>query len=297
MLAEGSILDHVSDSPWPGCQIVIAGMRITWMSSAIASMLLVAVVLCVVLLLSRRRASVVPHGMQNAVEAVVVFVRDMVARPALHSREKMDRFLPFLLTLFFYILGMNLIGLLPLNGMSEFLFGRRLLGVTPTGVLTICAALASITLVTLIVCGCRQAARRYHENTGRPIALGLVLSPWLWFRSLSPRIPGATGIILRYPLAILEFIGAIAKCFSLMVRLAANIASGHILLAVIMMFTVDAFTAAFRDQATHVFYVGPLCVLFSVLVGLLELLVACLQAYIFTFLTAIFLGLYVESEH
>ena len=115
--------------------------------------------------------------------------------------------------------------------------------------------------------------------------------------SLSPEIPGVMGRVLAFPLAALELIGAVAKCFSLMVRLFANMLAGHALLAALMMFLLMALKSMIEDGTGHLIYVGPVCVLGSVAVSLIELLVAGLQAYIFTFLTAIFLGLYVEPSH
>ncbi|MCJ7542983.1 MAG: F0F1 ATP synthase subunit A, partial [Phycisphaerae bacterium] len=91
----------------------------------------------------------------------------------------------------------------------------------------------------------------------------------------------------------LELVGVLAKCMALMIRLFANMLSGHTLLALLMMFILQALEA----QVARVFFVGPFCVAASVIVEVMELLVAGLQAYIFAFLTAIFLGLYVESSH
>jgi F-type H+-transporting ATPase subunit a len=127
--------------------------------------------------------------------------------------------------------------------------------------------------------------------------LCVVLSPVLWFFSLSPAIPGLVGKILAVPLAALEMIGTVAKCFSLVVRLCANMMSGHTLLAILMVFVFQAVGAFLQTRATGLFYIGPAAVAAAVAVSMLELLVAVLQAYIFTFLTAMFLGLYVTGSH
>ena len=119
----------------------------------------------------------------------------------------------------------------------------------------------------------------------------------MWIKSLSPEMPGAIGAILMVPMMLLELVGVVAKCFALMVRLFANMISGHTLLAMLMMFILKALAVMLRDKAPHLLYVAPLCVLGSVLVSLMEMLVAGLQAYIFTFLTAMFLGIYVEPQH
>jgi F-type H+-transporting ATPase subunit a len=94
-------------------------------------------------------------------------------------------------------------------------------------------------------------------------------------------------------LAILEIISLISKCVALMIRLVANMLAGHSLLAVFLMFILVAIDGNLKSLA----YVGPLSVLGSVFVSLIELLVAALQAYIFTFLSAIFMGLYMEPAH
>ena len=123
-----------------------------------------------------------------------------------------------------------------------------------------------------------------------------ILSPGLWVLGLSPKIPGAVGAVLCVPLAILELVGALAKCFALTVRLFANVMAGHTLLAVLTLFTLMSMQSAIEQNIAY-FGVTAVCVLAGALVCILELLVAALQAYVFTFLTAMFLGLYVESSH
>jgi F-type H+-transporting ATPase subunit a len=129
------------------------------------------------------------------------------------------------------------------------------------------------------------------------MALCVALSPVLWLKSLSPEVPGLVGKLLAGPLAALEFLGAIMKCFALMIRLFANMIAGHALLAILMLFILQALAALMREKAADLFYIAPACILTSVGVDLLELLVAVLQAYIFTFLTAMFLSLYGEEAH
>jgi F-type H+-transporting ATPase subunit a len=290
------LMEHVSDHPWEGWQVELLGLRVTLMSSAIASMLLVAVVLTTVLIPLCRRHRFIPSGGSNAVELLVVFVRDMVARPALGERA--SRFLPVLLTMFVFILGCNLIGLLPLQPVSVALgLGRTPVGVTPTSVLTVCAGLATAAFGLIIVFGLRTQALAARERRGWPMPLCLALSPLLWLKSLSPEVPGLVGKLLAAPLAALEFLGAIMKCFALMIRLFANMIAGHALLAILMLFILQALAALLRERAADLFYIAPACILTSVGVDLLELLVAVLQAYIFTFLTAMFLSLYGEEAH
>ncbi|MCK5114417.1 MAG: F0F1 ATP synthase subunit A [Phycisphaerae bacterium] len=313
MLGSVSILDHVVDTPWPGCSITVGGMEITWMSSGIASMLLVAAVLLVFLpILSRRcvamrssGAVVLPGGPKRSIggsiiEVIVLFVRDEIAVPSMGKQQAMV-FLPFLLTVFVFILGMNLTGLLPFSAISYWATGGKYpVGHTPTSILTVCGALALLAAIAIIGSGLYKAAQR----SKLPTLAALPLSPLLWFLSLAPHIPGTTGKIMAVPLAALELIGVFAKCFSLMVRLFANMIAGHMMLAVMMMFIVQTLVSAYTTamdatvaNEVHFFYIGPVCIIGSVLIEVLELLVAGLQAYIYTFLTAMFLGIYAEPSH
>jgi F-type H+-transporting ATPase subunit a len=295
---------HISDHPWPGCQIKIGATEVSWMSDSIATMLLTALVLAVLLPLLARRRQTVPRGGYNALEVLVAFIRDRIARPALHGRA--DVFMPFLLTIFFFILGMNLIGLVPTQSISVLINDRLgirenqyTLGASPTGVLFVCAGLASLTLLNVLLRGLWRAANHTHEHKHLPLALCLLLSPVLWILSLSPPMEGAAGVILLVPLAVLEFAGTLAKCFALMIRLFANLMAGHGLIAVMMLFVFQAsagFVAAWGDKA-QAMGIGAVCILAGVMLGLLEMLVAALQAYIFTYLSAIFLSLYAEGHH
>ncbi len=301
ILAEQNLLTHLMDHPWHGWQISLGGMTITLMSSAIAVMLLTAGGLCALILPMARRRGPLPVGGYNVLELLVIFIRDRVAIPALH--EKAYAFLPFLLTIFVFVLGMNLTGFLHLDlivgGLSVALpwFRDHPIGFQPTVVLTACGGLALLTLGTIVGLGIKTAAEHLRSHRGWPGWLCVLLAPVVWVKSLAPSIPGAMGVVLVVPLALLELIGALAKCFSLMVRLFANMLAGHAMMAALMMFILMALESMIQDGTGHLIYVGPLCVMGSALISLIELLVAGLQAYIFTFLTAIFLGLYVEPGH
>ena len=294
---------HLADHPWPGCQVTIGEMTITWMSSAIAAMILVAVGLIAVILPIARRRQALPTGGYNALEVLTVFVRDAIARPGLRDDEKAYRFLPLLLTLFVFVLGMNLIGLAPLAMISAwvrwhipFMEGRPI-GATPTAVLTVCAALSGITLLSIVSIGLYNAALKWHKHRRRPLWLCCVLSPILWAMGLSPDIPGVMGVIMLVPLVFLELIGVAAKCFALMIRLFANMISGHAMLAILMVFVLKGTTSLMNEGMNDVFYVGPVVVVASAILCLMEMAVALLQAFIFTVLTAVFLGLYAEPSH
>jgi F-type H+-transporting ATPase subunit a len=274
--------------------VEVLGLTITWMSSGIAQMLLVAGALTGGILLLARRREGLPRGGYNVLEVVVTFVREQIAKPALHA--KADAFMPFLLTLFVFVLGMNLSGILPLGSLTPIV--GRPMGTTPTGILTVCGALASITLLAILGCGLAKTAHTAVEK-GWSTPLAILAAPVLWVWSLSPHIGGPAGVIFRPFLAFLELIGAFAKCFALVIRLFANMLAGHILLAVMMMLIMQNLLVWLDGMVGNVFRLGPvlICLGASVLIDLLELMVAGIQAYIFTFLSATFLGLYVEPEH
>jgi F-type H+-transporting ATPase subunit a len=275
-------------------------MNLTWMSDAIATMILTGCILAVVIPLLARRRAMVPRGPYTALEYMVVLVRDMVARPALHERA--EAFLPFLLTLFFFILGMNLIGLFPTQALSVMVNNwlgveNYTLGASPTGVLLVCAGLAGLTLLNIILRGLWRAARDQRRHHRWPLPLALACSPVLWLLSLAPPVEGTAGKLLKGPMAVLEFFGAVAKCFALMIRLFANLMAGHALIAVMMLFVFQASAGILTAGLSKAVGLGAICVIASVLLCLLELLVAALQAYIFTYLSAIFLSLYAEGHH
>ena len=295
------LMEHLQDHPWPGCRVTVFGTDITWMSSSIASMLIVAALLIAVIVPIARRRGTLPTGSYNVLELVAQFVRDMIARPALH--EKAYAFMPLLLTIFVFVLGMNLVSVVPLGAVSNWLgshvpFMRgRPVGAKPTSVLTVCAALAALSLLSIVTLGLYRAALRCSERRGWPMWFCAAVSPLVWVKGLAPRLPGRAGVLMLVPLALLELAGTVAKCFALMIRLFANMLAGHALLAVLMMFIVMALERLIATGANDLYYIAPFVIAGSVLISLLELLVAGLQAYIFTFLTAMFLGLYVEPEH
>jgi len=298
-LAQGNLseklLDMVSDHPWPGCSLeVLPGLKITFMSSAIISMLAAGILLVAFLVPVARKHRRLPKGPANLLEVLVVFVRDMIARPALHDRAY--EHLPFLITLFVFVLALNLMGLVPLEAAAK-VSGLPEMGHTATSIPTVCASLASLALLKIILSGLAVHARKCRQHSGWPMPVCCVASPVLWFGSLSPRVPGIVGKLLVVPLSLLEVIGALAKCFALTVRLCANILSGHALLAVMLLFVFQAVRSWLETRATGLFFIAPAAVLGGVAINLLELLVAGLQAYIFTFLTAMFLGLYAGQEH
>lgn len=295
IVAEYNLIEHLVDHPWPGFTVHVGGHEFHWMTSAIASMIVVAIAMLLFVLPQVRRASRVPRGGRNVLEVLVLFVRDWIAKPALHHRAY--EFMPFLLTQFLFFAGMNLIGLFPLVSLSEWIsesaFGHKYpIGATPTAILTVTGANAAMVLVMILYYGFKEQAKRFtHHHPGMPLPLAILLSPLLFIKSLVPPLPGVIGIIFWPILLVIEIASLFSRCAALMIRLFANMVAGHSMLAAFMMFIATAGSWAAMT------YVGPINVVASVLVSLLELLVGVLQAFIFTFLTAIFLGLYTEPQH
>jgi F-type H+-transporting ATPase subunit a len=234
---------------------------------ALAGVLLIALV---PMLIRRRRGrdgveAMVPTGSANGLEAVCEYLRKEVAAPALH--EHTDRFIKYIWSVFFFVLTVNILGLLPIPAVSSLL-GTHL-GGTATGNIWTTATLALVTMVMMVVNGVRLGGTAYlaHFCPG-PIWMAPLLVP-------------------------VEIIGLIAKVFALAVRLFANMIAGHILLAVLLSFIMAAGSKSTGLGLT----VGALVVSGSVAINLLELFVAFLQAFIFTFLTTLFIGMSVVLHH
>ena len=190
----------------------------------------------------------------NMLEAMIMFVRNDIAIPNI-GKAHANAYLPYLLSVFFFILGCNLLGLMPWLGSATGAFG-----------VTLVLAISTFCVVNFAGMRAKGAVGYWVKlcpHMDIPFVLKLVLVPMLW---------------------CLEFISLIIKHFVLSVRLLANMFAGHLVLAVIM-----SFIAA--TAGSMVWYgVMPASVLGSVCLNLLELFVAFLQAYIFTFLSALFIG-------
>ncbi|OHB78097.1 MAG: ATP synthase F0 subunit A [Planctomycetes bacterium RBG_16_64_10] len=239
-------------------------LRITkFMVLELTAAILIAVTF--IWLARRMRASDQPRGgLGNLLEAMVVFIREQVVRPAI-GRVEGDRFLPFLLTMFFFVLVCNLLGLLPWSG-------------SPTGSLAVTGALAVITLCTVFGAGMSR--------------LG-VLGYW---RSQVPAmdLPWVLAIFLKPMIFVIEVVGILIKHFVLAIRLLANMLAGHLVLAVVVAFVA----ASFGGQYASLTWLGVTLASVggAVALNLLELFVAFLQAFIFAFLSALFIGMAVHPH-
>jgi F-type H+-transporting ATPase subunit a len=276
-VAAANPLEHVVQHPIVTREMDLGPLTpegvVTLFSDQIAMILLSGVLLAVLLpiIVRRRRGSdeigrLVPSGSANMIEAICEYLRKEVAEPSLGPHT--DRFIKFVWTVFFFVVTMNVIGMVPIGAVTP-LFGAHV-GGTATANLWTTGALALASLGMWLVNGVRLGGKAFfaHLNPG----------PW-W---LAP---------LMVPL---EIFGFLAKTFALAVRLFANMMAGHTVLAVLLSFILGLGTAV---GAAAGFGIAVPVVAFSVALSLLELFVAVLQAFIFTFLTVLFLGMYTVAHH
>jgi F-type H+-transporting ATPase subunit a len=195
----------------------------------------------------------IPTGLGRALEPLVLYVRDEIARPNI-GESKYKKFMPFLLTVFFFIWILNLLGLTPLG-----------FNVTGNIAVTLCLALFTFFIVQF------SANKEYWGHI-------------FWMPGVPP--------LMKVILAPIEVLGMFTKPFSLTIRLFANITAGHFVLMslIALMITMKA---AFGPVAST-----GMSLLLSVFIMLIELLVAFLQAFIFTMLSSLFIGMaVVEHDH
>jgi F-type H+-transporting ATPase subunit a len=197
-----------------------------------------------------------PSGFANAMEALILYFRDEVARPNIgHGAEK---FTPLILTLFVFILFMNLLGLIPF-------------GATPTGDLSVTAALAIVTLVVVEIGGMRTLGFKGYAKT-------------IFF--IPPGLTTFWKVVMLMVMTPVELMGKLAKPFALAIRLFANMTAGHTLVLSLL-----GIIFMFAGMTLGRWPIAGLSVGMSVAVMCLEVFVAFLQAYIFAMLTAVFVGL------
>lgn len=192
-----------------------------------------------------------PKGIQSFLEPVILFVRDDIAAPNLG--HKADKYMPYLLSAFFFILINNVMGLVPFP--PPF-------GANVTGNIAVTFVLATFTFLITQFSGNRNHWRHVFATPGVPVWLLPIMIP-------------------------VEVIGLFSKPFALMIRLFANITAGHIIVVslISLIFIFDSIGIA------------PVSILFVIFMDSMELLVAFLQAYIFTLLSALFISLAIQEHH
>jgi F-type H+-transporting ATPase subunit a len=290
-MAEGhdhNPLSHVLDSPrlevpWTGAEVhlpSIAGVQVTklMVMETVVAVLMIAILVPLARHVAKNRVS--KGRFWNAFEAMVVFIRNGIARPAIDGsgghghgddhghggdhghghavavphRRLSDQYLPFLWTTFFFVLFGNLLGMIP-GGASS------------TGNINVTGILALPTFGAVLLAGSKEQG------------------PVKFWTSLVPKmdLPPFLKPILWVMLFFIEIAGLLIRHVVLAVRLFANMFAGHIVLTVILGFTMMAVGWLY-------WVVTPASILGVVVLSLLELFVAFLQAYIFTFLAALFIG-------
>ncbi len=227
----------------------------------------------------------VPSGFMNALESMVEYLRDSVVRQSVGDKWA-PTWTPFILTLFVFILCANLIGMVPifealnlvdhwvLHSSEESFFNGLLHGgSTATANFNVTAALATISFASIIVAGSRAHGFIQHwKNLAPPgsLALAIVLVP-------------------------IEILGMFVRPFALTMRLAANMTGGHIAIL-----TILSFVFIFTDMAGPTVGMGiglAFSVPLAVGISALELIVILVQAYVFTLLTAVFIGMAIHAHH
>ena len=220
------------------------------LSEHLVMLWIVCAIATVVLSFAARSESAPGRVLRGAVEAIVLYVRDEMLHSIFH--EHTDTYLPYFLTLFFFILTCNLIGLIP---------GAHAI----TANITVTASLAVCTFLMIQFAGVKEQG------------------PFSYVKHI---VPGGVPVALWPVLFVIECFGMLAKCFSLCIRLFANIIAGHIVsLAFLSLIFIFAETSKLVGLA-----VAPAAVGLALFVVTLDILVAFLQAYIFTILTALFVG-------
>lgn len=251
---EGKIIEVSEDG-----ELVGEGLPLDFSFTKNVFMMFVTVILLLVIFLSLARrykkAGIrEPRGIEGFIEPLIVFVEEDIAIPNI-GEEKYHRFMPYLLTVFFFILSLNLLGLVPF-----FPFGANV-----TGNIAVTMVLALFTFFITQFSGNRNYWQHVFNTPG---------VAW-WLKFPIPLMP------------IVELVGLISKPFALMVRLFANITAGHI-----VVLSLVSIIFIFKSVA-----MAPVSLVFVLFMYLLELLVAFLQAYIFTLLSALFIGLAMPQHH
>ena len=221
------------------------------MTKNVVQMLLATILLVVILMQVAKKYKTngpnkAPTGLQNAIEPVITFIRDDVAKPNL--KHKYQKYMPLLLTMFFFILINNLFGLLP--GAANV-----------TGNLALTAALAIISFIVILFSSNKHFWGHVFWYPGVPLGVKFIMLP-------------------------VELMGIFTKPFALMIRLFANMVAGHV---IILSFIILIFIFGAMNKALG-YGTSPVFIGLAVFIYVIEVLVAFIQAYIFTNLTAVFIG-------
>ena len=234
-----------------------------------------------------KQDSPVPNRFMNGLECLVLFIRDSMVLPNV-GRKFVDTWTPLMLTFFFFILTANTMGLIPLfdflGAIDRFVIhsGEHAIlnkvlhgGTTVTANYNVTAALASITFFAIILAGSKaHGFIKYWKNMA----------------------PSGMAWPLYFILLPIELIGMFVKPFALTMRLAANMMGGHIAILAILSF-VFIFSGQYDSAAAGVSVGLMVSIPLAVAISALEIIVVLVQAYVFTLLSAVFIGLAINVHH
>jgi F-type H+-transporting ATPase subunit a len=288
-----TIIEHVSNSSLdhPLIQLpTVLGINFSVTKHVFMLWLVAATVFVVVTWTVRRylkQGGLIPYGPMNALEAVVEYVRDSIVLPNV-GRKWVNTWTPLILTFFFFILFANAVGLIPIFEVVALLdrwvlhtgedsLVKRLMhgGTTATANFNVTAALATITFGAIIVAGTRAHGFVKHWKNLVPHGLAPVL------------------YVILIPI---EIMGMFVRPFALTMRLAANMTGGHIAILAILSF-VFLFAEMFGRAVAGVGVGLAVSVPLAVGISALEIIVVLVQAYVFTLLTAVFMGMAIHAHH
>lgn len=242
------IMHHVQDhviykiNLWGIDLSITKHVLMIWIAAAILAILLPLII---------RSRALAPRGPVNFIEWIIVFLKDAVIDPYLG--EDGYKYAPYLLTAFFFVVTLNLLGLVPMAA-------------TATGNISVTAGMALLTLFLVQI----SSIRKYGFGG--------------YIKSFVP--PGLPGFVVPV-IFIVEIMGMITKHFALAMRLFANMLAGHLVI-----FTLLGLIFLFKNLL-----ISPFPILGILFVSLLEILIALIQAYIFTILSAVFIGAAVHPQH
>ncbi|WOD45071.1 F0F1 ATP synthase subunit A [Hwangdonia lutea] len=198
----------------------------------------------------KKSSNKIPTGIAGFMEPLIVFVRDEIAKPMIGD-HKYKKYMPYLLTIFFFIWLNNIFGLIPIVN-----------GANVSGNIAFTLTLAVFTFLVTTFSGNKNYWKHIFWMPGVPVPMKIFLMP-------------------------IEIVGMFVKPISLMIRLFANITAGHIIILALMSLIFIFETIA----------VAPVSVAFSLFIGLIEIVVTAIQAYIFTVLSALYIGMATEEAH
>lgn len=283
-LAAGNPVDHVVNQL--KAKTTLFGVEVWWWSAHVGTLLLAGFLTWLVVSFAAKRIATGPQSegadryvtrgtLAHMIEVICVYLRESTVRPLLGART--EKFMPFLWTLFFFILINNLLGLVPFTDVAHLVdhfagghYLTGLVGATATQNIFVTAGLAIISALVINLAGVRElgvAGYVKHLTAGTP--------PYLW------------------PLMVpIEIVGTFIKPVALCLRLFANMTAGHILVAVLFMFAVSGLGLIAKGGSGLA--MGPVITVVSaiaaVAIYMLELFVAFLQAFVFMFLTTVFIS-------